>query len=190
MTTMWELRNRTPYAAERTWTVDKDGRSHWVVAVRGTFDIAPDGSPKLAEEQLPPEAAPVWSGEPGLSSLRYDADLVALKPGTDVVVNGTAHAPRGRPATKCKVAFVLGDRTKNLEITGDLQLHGTTRPITVLAKKVGEGPDPWGGYRIGYDVEFTVKRSDYGMKYMLPSDDGPGIGDEVHLMISLEAKRQ
>lgn len=30
---MWELDNRTPYAAERTWVRDKAGDHHWMIAV-------------------------------------------------------------------------------------------------------------------------------------------------------------
>ena len=71
------------------------------------------------------------------------------------------------------------------EVTGDLTLHGQTNEITVPLEKVGEGEDPWGGYRTGFATEFTIKRSDYGMDQMLEM-----VGDEVTLMISFEGKRQ
>ncbi len=59
------------------------------------------------------------------------------------------------------------------EVAGDFTLHGVTKPITVTAKKTGEGKDPWGGYRIGFETTFTIKRSEYGMTKMLEaaSDD-------------------
>lgn len=116
---MWELRNRTSFAAERTWVQDQAGRKHWVVSVRGTYDLGPDGSLRLAEEQLPPEAAPVYTAEEGRSSLRYEADLTAVKPGTDVYVNGSAYAPGGRPTTSCKVTLAIRDRSKTLDVVGD-----------------------------------------------------------------------
>lgn len=92
---MWFITNHTPYKVGRTWGRDKDGVHEWIVAVKGTFNIKPDGSLKLADEQIEPLLLPEYSGEDGLSSIRYDADLVAPKPTTDVVLNGTAYARRG-----------------------------------------------------------------------------------------------
>ncbi len=67
--------------------------------------------------------------------------------------------------------------------TGDLSLHGVTKTVTVPMVYVGEGADPWGGYRQGWDASFTVKLSDYGI-------DGAGaVGDELHLFVSLEGKK-
>ena len=72
-----------------------------------------------------------------------------------------------------------------LEVTGDFTLHGVTKPITVKVERTGSGPDPWGGHRTGFETTFTIKRSDYGMDYMLK-----GLGDEVKLMIGIEAVRR
>jgi hypothetical protein len=115
---MWALKNRTPYAAERNWTRDKTGVHHWLVAVKATFDISPDGKLKLADEQIPPVLAPVYYGEPGLSSLRYDSDLLAVKPGTDVIVNAHAHAPGGKPTKQFDVTLKIDKFSKTLRISG------------------------------------------------------------------------
>ena len=72
-----------------------------------------------------------------------------------------------------------------LHVTGELQLHGITRSIPIHLKKMGEGEDPWGNYRIGYATEFTIKRSDYEMDSMLGT-----IGDEVDIMVSFEGIRE
>ena len=64
---------------------------------------------------------------------------------------------------------------------GELSLHGVTQNIEVELRKTGEGKDPWGGTRIGHETSFTIKRSEFGMDYNLK-----GIGDQVHMMISLE----
>ena len=34
-----------------------------------------------------------------------------------------------------------------LDITGDLTLNGVTKPVTLEAKLIGQGDDPWGGKR-------------------------------------------
>ena len=68
------------------------------------------------------------------------------------------------------------------DVTGDFTLHGTTKPITIKVAKIGEGKDPWGGYRIGFETTFTIKRSDYGMSKMMEA-----VGDEVAITFATEA---
>ncbi len=38
------LNNKTPFAAERSWVRDRNGAEVWLVAVKGTFNILPDGT--------------------------------------------------------------------------------------------------------------------------------------------------
>lgn len=71
------------------------------------------------------------------------------------------------------------------EIEGDLTLLGVTKPIKVTLDYIGGGTDPWGGYRTGFESVFTVKRSEFGMKTMLPD----GLGDEVRIMVGIEGIR-
>jgi hypothetical protein len=115
---MWHLTNHTPYAVGKSWGRNKDGVHEWLVAVKATFDIAPDGRTTLADEQPPPVMVPEHHGEPGVSSLRYDMEIVAPKPTTDIVVNGTAHAPKGRPSTEFAVSMRVGSIQKTLRVLG------------------------------------------------------------------------
>lgn len=117
-TAMWSITNHTPYKAKKTWGRDKDGVHEWIVAVKGTYDIKADGTVVLANEQLDPLLAPEYNGEPGVSSLRYDADLVAPKPTTDVVINGTAYAPKGRPSTEFLVSVRVAQIHKVIRVVG------------------------------------------------------------------------
>lgn len=73
----------------------------------------------------------------------------------------------------------------SFEISGDLTLLGQTRPVTVTARQTGAGQDPWGKFRRGFETEFTIKRSDWGMDFMLE-----GLSDAVTLTVSIEAIRQ
>ena len=70
-------------------------------------------------------------------------------------------------------------------ITGDITLLGKTRPITIEARQTGMGKDPWGSYRRGFETRFVIKRSDWGMDYMLG-----GVSDDVELTVSIEGIRQ
>lgn len=132
---MWTLNNRTRYAAERSWTRDKDGMHWWLIAVRATYDLADSGSMTLAEEQLPPLLAPEYFGAPGKSSLRYDSDLLAVKPTTDVLVLGSAYAPGGQPASVVPVTLRVGHLQKELLVHGErLYRAGTASLKTSSAR--------------------------------------------------------
>ena len=140
---MWALDNRTPYAAERTWVRDRDGAHQWIVVVKGTWQIADDGALTLADEQLPPLYAAEYNGEPGQSSIRYEADLLGMKPGTDVTLLGSAHVPGGRAASSVEVGLQVGPITKRLMVVGPrvyergvvgavASAHGVYRLLAVL----------------------------------------------------------
>lgn len=76
-----------------------------------------------------------------------------------------------------------GDNT--YEITGDLTLLGETKPITFTWKETGAGEGPRGDHRRGGITTFTIKRSDFGMNYMLNR-----LSDEVEMTVSLQMIRQ
>lgn len=50
---------------------------------------------------------------------------------------------------------------------GTLTLHGRTNPMVISISKIGEGDDPWGGYRAGFEGWVTFARADYGMNFDL-----------------------
>lgn len=118
---MWQLDNRTPFAAERTWVRGRDGAEIWLVAVKCTFVVEPDGATKVAGEQPPVTIAPEYlePATPAKSSLKYDMDLVRTKLATDVLVLGHAYAPRGEAVASIEVGFRVGPVAKVLRVTGD-----------------------------------------------------------------------
>jgi len=123
---MWQLDNRTPFAAERAWVRDRDGAEIWLVAVRCAFDIAEDGSTAPAAEQPPVVLAPEFAdpAAPVRSSLRHDTDLPRTKCSTDIVLLADAHAPGGARVTSLEVGFRVGPVSKRLLVTGDRVWQG------------------------------------------------------------------
>lgn len=53
-----------------------------------------------------------------------------------------------------------------VEVSGDLTLHGQTKPIMIDARFIGEGKDPWGGYRAGFVGTTTLQLQDFGIEAM------------------------
>lgn len=71
------------------------------------------------------------------------------------------------------------------DVTGNLTLNGVTKPVVIAAKFIGEGKDPWGGYRAGFEGTTTIKMKDFGISM----DLGPA-SETVELIISFEGVRQ
>lgn len=126
---MWMLKNLSRFGCERSWTRDADGRHHWIVAVRCGFHVRPNGLLEACEQQDPPSFAPEYQGEDGVSSLRQDSELTLPKPGTDVVVVGTAQAPHGKPVAQFPIALRIGTLEKVLIARGP---NAFTRAAGVL----------------------------------------------------------
>jgi hypothetical protein len=118
---VWSIENTTPYGASADWGRDKDGVHEWIVGVRATFDVRHDGSTVIAETQSDPVALPKYRGEDGSSSLEYDIDLIGGKPTTDVVLNGTAYAPGGRPSAEFLISMRVDRIKKVLKAVCDRQ---------------------------------------------------------------------
>ena len=71
------------------------------------------------------------------------------------------------------------------KITGDLTLHGVTKPVTLNASFNGGGINPMSkAYVLGFNATGTVKRSEFGISTYVPA-----VGDEVTLTISAEFDR-
>lgn len=115
-----ELLNGTAMLADYTLGLDPSGRQRLVVVVKGTFTIPAAGAdPEPIGEPAPLVAADIYEGEPGLSTLLYEADFSPTKPCCDVVLSGAAYAPGGRPARSVEVSLRVGTIHKTFACHGD-----------------------------------------------------------------------
>ena len=76
------------------------------------------------------------------------------------------HVKKYPEATFVSTSYEEGPDGKGT-LEGDLTLHGVTRPVTIETNKVGEGKDPWGGYRVGFEGNTTITMADFGINYNL-----------------------
>ena len=72
----------------------------------------------MADLQEAPAPAGKRYGEPGKSSYKREPDFAFVKPATDVVLLGHAHAPRGK-ATEATVGVKVGPVEKTVRVVGD-----------------------------------------------------------------------
>lgn len=84
------------------------------------------------------------------------------------------------PAMTFKSRQVKLTGPRQADVTGDLTLHGVTRPVTLHARFNTAGVNPLDkAYTVGFEVSGHIKRSDFGVtKYV------PLVGDDVDLIIS------
>ncbi|MBX4956788.1 DUF2169 family type VI secretion system accessory protein [Rhizobium lentis] len=115
-----QIWNQTGYPTEFTMGMDKAGHEYIVVVVKGTFDFpeAPDGLVRKSSIQMPLVMADTHTGEPGFSTTLWETDFAFRKPRCDVVANGCAYAPGGRPAERVTVGIKLGNWSKVFEVLG------------------------------------------------------------------------
>ncbi|QTQ38639.1 Lipid/polyisoprenoid-binding protein, YceI-like [Aromatoleum petrolei] len=71
-------------------------------------------------------------------------------------------------------------------LSGNLTIHGVTKPVDFNLKLTGAGKGPRGDTRAGFEGTTTIKRSDFGMTYGLPRV----VGDTVEIALSVEGIRQ
>jgi polyisoprenoid-binding protein YceI len=79
----------------------------------------------------------------------------------------------------------VASSASGFDVTGDLTLHGVTKPVTLKVNQTGAGKGPGGGTIAGIDTSFTIKRSDFGMSNMIGA-----VGDEVWVNVSVEGALQ
>ena len=87
------------------------------------------------------------------------------------------------PVMKLDSAGVRAVDEGTYEVNGELTLHGVTRPVVATVEHVGTGKDPGSGKTLhGFEARFTLKRSEFGMAFMV----GP-VSDEIDVHVALHA---
>lgn len=107
-------------------------------------------------------------------SYTYDNDTGAISD-VDVTVNmdslDTDHGERNKHLRSADLLNTAenGQATfkstgwSDGKLTGELTINGKTQEITIPVSKVGEGDDPWGNYRSGFETQFDLAFDDYNI---------------------------
>lgn len=89
------------------------------------------------------------------------------------------------PTAQFESTAVTSTGQGTADVTGNLTLNGVTKPVVIAATFIGQGDDPWGGYRAGFSGSTKLKLKDFDIQ----KDLGPA-SQEVELIISIEGVRQ
>lgn len=96
-----------------------EGQHILSVLVKRSYDVIPDKRcvrAKMDQKLFPGD---VHYGDPMNSAVKFESDFVPFKLATDVVLNGTAYSPNGKPAKNLLATMVVGQFRKDLFVIGD-----------------------------------------------------------------------
>lgn len=82
-----------------------------------------------------------------------------------------------------------GDDTYKL--TGDLTLHGVTKPVTLTVEHGGQMQDFYGQTKAGFEITGSIKRKEFGLTWDgVTEAGGVVVSDEVKLVINIQLTKQ
>jgi len=116
---MLQLQNETPFNASLMLLPDSEGVDTVFAVIKGTLAIGRNGHLSLPEVQVPIALADEHHGDPATTSIRTASDVCLGKPGTDVLVTGSACAPNESPTWQSDVTLIAAGLTKTVRVFGD-----------------------------------------------------------------------
>jgi hypothetical protein len=112
------VENLTPFAFEALFATDEEGQPLLVTVVKATYAIQPKNKLALADQQIAVSIGGECRGDPDQASYKYEPESAFVKPGTDVVLIGHAHAPTGE-TRELDVTLRVGSLNKVVRVSGD-----------------------------------------------------------------------
>ena len=83
---------------------------------------------------------------------------------------------------------VVRSGERDLQIVGDLTIHGITRQVVLDGEYLGTGKDPWGNQRVAFTARTKVDRKDFGLGWnQLLEAGGVLVGEKVEIELEVQA---
>jgi len=166
-----------------TWKLDPSHSEigftvrHLVSKVRGKFETF--------------EATFVTSEDLTATKASVSVDLSSINTGTpdrDAHLRSADFFSVEEHPTMTYVTTGIVARDDEFVVTGDLTIKGVTKPLELEVEFLGEGGDPWGGTRAGFEAKGEISRKEFGIDFNIPvQGDKLMIGDKITLSIVGEA---
>ncbi len=126
-----------------------EGQHILSVLVKRTYAIVPGSLCVRAEKDRKLAPGDVHYGDPMNSPVKFESDFVPFKLATDIVLNGTAYAPRGGVTRSLKVSLRVGSVTKQIDVLGDRVCHYDARGDPTFSD-----PLPFKTMELRYDLAY------------------------------------
>ncbi|HEY1756529.1 MAG TPA: YceI family protein [Bryobacteraceae bacterium] len=143
--------------------------------VRGTVEFDPANLPATKIEAVI-DVASISTREPDRDAHLKSADFFDVGQYPEITFKSTGAIAHG----------------EGYKVTGDLTIHGVTKPVTLEVESVSaEIKDGWGFLRRGITAETTIHRPDFGLTFNMPMDGGGVVvGEKVHITLDVEITRK
>src|SRR5476649_2721067 len=154
MTTAATTTTKTIYAIDKAHSEATFQVRHLLTKVRGRFSefegtIEYDAqNPEQSSVRVSIQPASVDTNEKDRDTHLRSADFFDVEKFPTLTFTSTRIARKGG---------------ENFEVTGDLAIHGVTRPVTLAVTHLGKAKDPWGNERIAFEADTTINRKDFGL---------------------------
>jgi polyisoprenoid-binding protein YceI len=171
-----------------TWTVDPSHSEvsfqirHMVSQVRGSFNdftgtVNMDAkNPANSSVEFHIKAASIDTNNADRDKHLRTADFFDVEKYPEITFKSDSVKPAGK---------------NKYNVTGTLTMHGISKKVTLPVTFLGEGKDPWGGTRAGFETSTTLDRKAYGIVWNKAIDNGGVLlGDDVKVDINLETKKE
>lgn len=139
----------------------------------GTVTIAEEPEQSHVEVRIDP--ASVATNEPNRDAHLRSADFFDVEQYPTAEFRSTA------------VEYVDGEHWR---VTGDLTLHGVTRPVVLDVEFAGATPTPFGTNAIGFTASTEIDREDWGLGWNAALETGGVVvGKRVRIELEVEASQ-
>ena len=139
----------------------------------GTIDFD-ESTPQNSRIDVTINAASIDTAESDRDTHLRSADFFDVEKYPMLTFKSTSVTPRG-------------DNT--YDVSGDLTIHGVTRPVVLPASFLGSAQDPWGNRKYVFEAELTLNRKDFGLVWNAALETGGFlVGDDVRVLLSIQAK--
>ncbi|UOF02832.1 YceI family protein [Bdellovibrio reynosensis] len=91
-----------------------------------------------------------------------------------------------------KMTFVtkkISGTPEKLKLVGDLTLKGKTKEVILDVKYLGDVVDLYGNHKVAFNATGKINRKDFGLTWGKMIEAGPAIGDEVTLILKIQANK-
>jgi polyisoprenoid-binding protein YceI len=136
------------------------------------FDAA---KPEAGSVELRIPAKSVNTGEERRDAHLRSADFLDADRYPEIVFQSTKVTPKGK------------DR---FAVDGDLEIRGTTKPVSVDVELIGIAADPRAGQRVGFDAKLTFDRTEWGLTWNMPIPSGVLVGEKITIDANIAATPQ